>query len=278
MTRSDPVPPALADALAAIGSAAAPLGQPLVFLEATGSTNDVAAQLATAGARHGALVVARTQTRGRGRSTHEWFSPPDSGLYFSLVLRPPAAETMTVPMVTLAAGVAASEGIERACGLSVQIKWPNDLIVPARLGVRSRVRWGKLGGLLAEATSVGSVVQHIILGIGINIREEAYPLSLSAIATSLAREVGRDVDTAAVLAQCLVALRQRWEHLFTGQTGTVLQAWRQRSPSATGAPVQVLEEGTVSTGETCGLDETGALCVRTGGRIIRVIAGEVQWM
>ncbi|MGE3842715.1 MAG: biotin--[acetyl-CoA-carboxylase] ligase [Vicinamibacterales bacterium] len=279
MIRSDPVPAAIADALTAVCDVAAPFGRPIVFLEETGSTNDVAAQLAAGGAGHGALVVARTQTRGRGRATREWFSPPDSGLYFSLVLRPPGVATTTVPLVTLAAGVAVSDGIEKACGLSIELKWPNDLIVPARLGVPSRVRWMKLGGLLAEAASVGNIVQHIILGIGVNVREEAYPPALSTIATSLAREAGREVDAAAILAQCLVALRQRWEQLFTGQAAGVLQAWRQRSPSATGVPVAIIQDGgAMATGETCGLDDTGALCVRTDGRVVRVMSGDVQWV
>lgn len=278
MKHADPVPHGLADAMDRVACRASPLGTPLVYYEETGSTNDVAAGLAASGSPHGTLVVARTQTQGRGRHTRQWFSPPDAGLYFSLVLRPPPDTRVSVPVLTLAAGVAVAEGIERQCGLSAQIKWPNDLVMPAPLALRPRSRWGKLAGVLAEATVVGTIIQHVVLGIGINVQDEAYPAELTGVATSLAREAGRDVEPFPVLAECVAALQGRWQQLFAGQLALVLDEWRRRSPSSKGASVRVVQGNVPVAGETCGLDVDGALCVAVGENVMKVVAGEVQWL
>src|SRR5713226_6676688 len=127
------LPGDLSDALARVRLGR--LGAPLLFFSTIGSTNDVASALATGGDREGAVVIADAQTAGRGRRGRTWFSPPGAGLYVSVVLAPArashASERATA-LLTLAAGVALAEAIERATGLAPAIKWPNDLLIGRR--------------------------------------------------------------------------------------------------------------------------------------------------
>jgi BirA family transcriptional regulator, biotin operon repressor / biotin---[acetyl-CoA-carboxylase] ligase len=250
----------------------------VVYLESTTSTNDVADRLAAGGAPHGTVVTADAQESGRGRMGRSWFSPPGSGLYTSVVLRPQqvgfgrrdegAANVTAASAVSLAAGVAIAEGIRTATGLAVHIKWPNDLLVERR----------KLCGILAEASATAQSVQHVILGYGINVRPAAYPTDIADRATSLETELGRDVDRAAVLAETLACLAGR---LSDGGAGfdAMLARWRELSPSSTGTKVEVVQErGGWVAGVTAGLDFDGALLVSVGGDVRRVIAGEVRWL
>src|SRR3954449_800961 len=122
---SDALPSELAAGLDTSASRRGPLGTPVYYFSETGSTNDVAATLAERGAGEGTLVLASAQTAGRGRLGRRWHSPPDAGLYASLILRSATA----APFLTLAGGVAVAAGVRRATGLPVEIKWPNDIMI-----------------------------------------------------------------------------------------------------------------------------------------------------
>jgi BirA family biotin operon repressor/biotin-[acetyl-CoA-carboxylase] ligase len=266
----EPLPDELAAALEATARRRGPLGQSLVFLSSTGSTNDVAQKLAERGAVHGTVVVALTQTAGRGRQGRAWFSPPAAGLYMSVLIRSAAI----APMLTLAGGVAVAEGVHRATGLPVNIKWPNDIVVRDD---RAPGRRRKLAGILAEASTGESGVQHVVLGIGINVRRVDYPPDLAARVTSLEHELGRPVDAGLVFSEILVALNEQITALESGRKAEILTRWRSLSPGATGTNVSWNEQGRAVRGVTSGIDDDGALLIRTGDAVHRVIAGEVDW-
>ena len=165
------------------------------------STNDIAIELAQAGASHGTAVLADAQRAGRGRRGRVWFSPPGAGVYLSAVVRPPAAMAAPLSLVTLAAGVATARAVAAATGLTSELKWPNDLVVGRP--------WRKLGGILCEAVGVGPSVDAIVLGVGLNLQHTAYPLDVAA-ATSIEDELGRAVDRPAVVVELSVPpLRKR---------------------------------------------------------------------
>jgi BirA family biotin operon repressor/biotin-[acetyl-CoA-carboxylase] ligase len=226
--------------------------------ESMPSTMDAASALAVDGAPHGAVVGAEAQTAGRGRRGTTWASPPGAGLYFSVVARP--AESCS--LITLAAGVAVREGIQTATGLSADLKWPNDLIVGRR----------KLAGILAEGVAIGSSHQAVIIGVGVNVQRTAYPPDIEARATSIEGELGRTIDRGQVLAEILVALWDRLA-LLDGRPGDILLAWRAASPNAVGTRV----EWDGKQGTTAGIDESGALLVKTTAGVERIIAGELHW-
>jgi BirA family biotin operon repressor/biotin-[acetyl-CoA-carboxylase] ligase len=226
------------------------------WLPSTPSTMDVAAKLAHEGAMHGVVIVADEQTAGRGRRGTTWASPPGSGLYFSFIARP---DPVTAPLVTLAAGVAVRDGVHAATGLAANLKWPNDLIVGTR----------KLAGILAEGLAIGSRDQAVIVGVGVNLQPAAYPPDVEARATSIEGELGRPIDRGLVLSRILMALGDR----LAQRPGDILQAWRAASPSAVGTRV----EWDGKHGTTAGIDEGGALLVKTNAGIERIIAGEMRW-
>lgn len=244
-------------------------GASLHYFEQIGSTNDEAMRLAEAGAEQGTTVVAASQTAGRGRLGRQWFSPPGAGLYASVVIR----DLRAAPLLTLAAGVAVAEGIRAAVSLPVEIKWPNDLMIDAGLGRRR-----KLAGILTEGSSGSDGLQFVVVGFGINVLAAAYPTDLADRATSLAGELGRDVDAALVLGECLAALAERVEDLSAGRTASVLDAWTAMAPSARGARVECETPSGPVTGVTAGIAADGTLLVRSGGRIEAIRSGQVRWL
>lgn len=224
------------------------------------STMDRAAALADAGAPHGSVVGAEEQTAGRGRRGNTWASPAGAGLYFSFVARPYVGFRLS--LLTLAAGLGVRAGISAATGLAPDLKWPNDLMVGRR----------KLAGILAEGIAIGTADQAVIVGVGINVLAASYSPDVSARATSISSELSRDVDRGVLFREVLSGL---WSHLCEvgEKPGDILRAWLAASPSATGTRV----EWDMKHGTTAGIDEAGALLVRTSNGIERIIAGELHW-
>ncbi|HEY7792183.1 MAG TPA: biotin--[acetyl-CoA-carboxylase] ligase [Vicinamibacterales bacterium] len=263
------LPDEFAGALDAAGSRLGPFQHRVTWFPTIGSTNDLAMTSAASGAPEGTTIVADEQTAGRGRRGRTWFSPPGSGLYVSVVLRPAAPDVLTpaVTLLTLAAGVALAEGIRAATGLPVNIKWPNDLVIGRR----------KLAGILAEAVSATGGVQAIVLGFGINIRPAAYPPDLAPRATSLESELGRGVDRGLVLAEALAGLAARYDELRARRFDNILGAWRTLAPGSRGSLVEWATPSGPRHGRTEGIDDTGALLVRTSDAVERIVAGEIVW-
>ena len=250
------------------------LASSILFFPTIGSTNDVASECAqgdsAAGERghlEGLVVIADTQTSGRGRHGRVWVSPRGSGLYVSVLLTPAAGRVeplRATMLLTLAAGVGLVEGIEAATGLRADLKWPNDLVVGRR----------KLAGILAEATAG---LNAVIVGFGINVNAAAFPHELADQATSIESELGRAVDRWAVLAATLASLDARYDDLLDGRFDAILDAWRRRAPASIGAKVTWQTSDGPMTGVTAGIDDHGALRVRVGDRVERIVSGEIGW-
>jgi BirA family transcriptional regulator, biotin operon repressor / biotin---[acetyl-CoA-carboxylase] ligase len=264
------------------------LASVVVFYPTIRSTNDAAASLAAepagrdplavaAGSQRisfvdpeGAVIVADEQTVGRGRRGHGWFSPRGSGLYVSVVLTPARAVSdprRAMRLLTLTAGVALVEAIEQAAGLTIDLKWPNDLYVGRR----------KLGGILAEAVTSASTMASVVLGYGINMLAVAYPPELVDRATSLEGELGRVVHRDRLFIETLAALGRRYDDLLAGKFDSILDAWRRHAPSAFGARVKWIDASGEQSGRTEGIDAEGALLVQTGERTHRIVGGELRW-
>jgi BirA family biotin operon repressor/biotin-[acetyl-CoA-carboxylase] ligase len=275
--RPQSLPPDLAAALARLGSRRRWLGSPVLYFPTVGSTNDVAAELASRGECGGAVIVADTQTAGRGRRGRSWFSPPASGLYVSVIVslaRARVSADRAIALVTLAAAVALSESIETLTGLPPAIKWPNDLQIGGR----------KVAGILADGIVTGAstpdgvpLVTQVVLGYGVNVGPMAYPSDLRGRATSLESELGRAVDRADLLAETLAALAARYDDLLEGRFDAILDAWRARAPSRQGARVSWDTPSGSRSGITMDVDDWGALLVRSGARTERIVAGELRW-
>ena len=268
---SGALPAQLAEAIARARPRLGRLASTLVYFDTIGSTNDEAERRAAdLNPAEGLVVVADEQTKGRGRRGHAWFSPPGSGLYVSVVLAPAAGATdpaRATTLLTLAAGVALAEGIEQAAGVRVDLKWPNDLQVSRR----------KLGGILAESAGAGDRADLVVVGYGINVRSAAFPPELRGRATSLESELGRAIDRDDLLAETLAALARRYEDLLAGRFDAILDAWRGLAPGASGARVAWTTNAGTASGVTAGIDDLGALLVRVGDTVERIVSGEVSW-
>jgi len=265
------LPDELSAALAATVAERGAFGARLFYAAEVASTNDLAAAAAERGEPEGTTFVAGAQTAGRGRLGRTWFSPPGAGLYISTIVR----RRLLAPWITLAGGVAVAEGIRSATGLPVQIKWPNDIVSVSGAGFRAR---RKIAGILAEASSGPEGVQHIVLGMGINLRRASFPPELADRATSIETELGRDVDMGLVLAQILASLNGTVTLVETEGPHALLARWTSLAPSARGETIEWDGPHGAQTGITAGLAEDGALLVRTPGGVARIIAGEVRWL
>lgn len=165
------------------------IGRPIVLKDSTESTNDDARKAASLGAPHGAIFLAESQTRGRGRSGHTWFSPPGENLYLSIILRP-NIPPMALPPLTLVVGVCVARTVDAALGTpgKARIKWPNDIYVGQ----------DKLAGILLETSLRGASVEAVIAGIGMNVHSAAFPPELRA--TSLHLLGTNDADRSKITA------------------------------------------------------------------------------
>jgi BirA family biotin operon repressor/biotin-[acetyl-CoA-carboxylase] ligase len=234
--------------------------------EEIGSTNDEAARQAKLGAAEGLCVVARRQTSGRGRNGRTWVSEKDSGLYFSIVLRP-VFENRFLSLITLAAGVAVYDTL-KAIGISPDIKWVNDVLVGEK----------KISGILAETVETPSGLA-VILGIGINLTSKNFPAELADSATSIAAELGRNYITALSAEEGLVKYFSYWYEILHGDAGAseVIENWRTRSSYFSGKRVRVTVADSVIEGTTAGLEPNGALrLIAATGSATIIQAGDVQ--
>jgi BirA family biotin operon repressor/biotin-[acetyl-CoA-carboxylase] ligase len=265
------IPDELIAALSATAAERGVFGARLFYAAEVTSTNDLAAAAAERGEPEGTTFVAGAQTAGRGRLGRAWFSPPGAGLYLSTIVR----RTALVPWITLAGGIAVAEGIRGATGLPVQIKWPNDIVATGGAGFKAR---RKIAGILAEASSGPEGVQHVVIGIGINLGPASFPPELADRAGSIETELGRPVDPAPVLAGVLAALNGTLADVEAAGPAPLLARWLALSPSARGSPIEWDAPSGTQAGVTAGLAPDGALLARTPGGLARIIAGEVRWI
>ncbi|NTV28665.1 MAG: biotin--[acetyl-CoA-carboxylase] ligase [Candidatus Omnitrophica bacterium] len=238
-------------------------GSRVVHFPVVDSTMNEAFSLALEGAPEGTVVVAETQTKGRGRLGRAWSSPKGKGLYFSVILRPPCAPS-DAARLTLLAAVAVSEGIENNVGVRALIKWPNDLLVNDR----------KLCGILTELNAEVDRVNFVIVGIGLNVN--TVPSQLLPEATSLRIVQGKTVSRVSLLQEILRVFESRYQAMLKDGYGDALAEWRMRS-ALDGRTVRFAERGREIVGTAVGLHDDGGLLVRLAdGSTVKRMAGDIR--
>jgi BirA family transcriptional regulator, biotin operon repressor / biotin---[acetyl-CoA-carboxylase] ligase len=230
----------------------------LVRLGRVESTQTVAFALAADGAADRTVVVAEAQTAGRGRHGRLWLDEPGASLLTSIILRPrlPPAR---LPTLSLTAGVAVVEALERVTGLKPRLKWPNDVLVDGR----------KLAGILLESRIDPSPL--VVLGIGVNLAQRVFPPDLAERATSVRLATGRRVDADALLTALLESLDAWRARLETDGWAPIRERWCALTETL-GRRVSI--DGV--QGIAVDVDEDGALIVAEGDVRRRVVAGEVD--
>ncbi len=229
------------------------------------STNTEAANQARQGADEGVCVVARQQTAGRGRHGRAWSSEMDSGLYFSIVLRPKIVNRF-LPLITLMAGIAVHDALKEI-GLKPDIKWVNDILIGEK----------KISGILAETVETNSGLA-VVVGIGINLTSRNFPDEIAKTATSIEAQTGKRL-TANEVAETLTKYLSFFYRVLSENGGTreIVENWRRRSTYFSGKAVRVTLSGEMVEGTTDGLEENGALRVKTSDGSVRIMqAGDVE--
>ncbi len=232
-----------------------PAGYRLEFREATGSTNDDARQAAFDGAAAGLVVVAERQEAGRGRRGAAWICPPGEGLAFSVLLRPGEKKALW-PRLSLAAGLAVAEGLDRH-GVAAEVKWPNDVWIGGR----------KVAGILVEAGE-----DFVVAGIGINVGVREFPAALAGEATSLALECGEAPGLPVVLVSVLERLAVWQARIGTG-FDELLRRFRERC-ALTGKRLRLTCADGILTGEAAGIGDGGELLVKMPEGLRRIVQAE----
>jgi BirA family transcriptional regulator, biotin operon repressor / biotin---[acetyl-CoA-carboxylase] ligase len=250
--------------------AAARFGGTVHYFETTDSTNTVAQQLARAGAAEGTVVIAETQTKGRGRLGRTWISPPFRNLYVSIVLRPPVAPS-EAPRLGLVVGLATAETVAEwtspAARPGAALKWPNDVLIDGR----------KVAGILMEMDAEDDRVRSVVAGIGVNLNmsPDDVPTDLRDKAISLSTAVGMPIDRVAFATRLLSRLEERYDQFVQHGFATLRPLW-ERLSCLQGRDVEIDDGGRRYRGRVCGIADDGALQLRdASGAEITVVAGEV---
>jgi BirA family biotin operon repressor/biotin-[acetyl-CoA-carboxylase] ligase len=238
------------------------LGREVVLLEKVDSTNDLAMDLALRGRPHGTVVIADSQSRGRGRLGRRWASPPGANIYMSVILRSEISPK-DATLLTVASSVACALAVRKLSGLNAGIKWPNDIVVSRR----------KLGGILLEMRSEPDRVLFAVVGIGmnVNIRAGGLPPDVRPIATSILMETGRRLKRSLLIAGILDELDNELKTLKGEGAVPLLNKWRGLSVTI-GKRVRVATSRETFTGDALDIDSEGLLIVKAEDGGLRTIS------
>src|SRR3984885_5083200 len=229
------------------------------------STMTAASRLAEAGVPAGTIIGAEEQSAGRGRHGRSWHSEPSAGLYVSIILRRQFSPA-TLPVVTLALGLAAQEAILKATGLACDLRWPNDVLIQSK----------KCAGILTQLES-STHSSAIMAGIGINVNHSSFPVELSGIATSLRIASGCIHSRERLLVELLASVDAYCDLLETQGRAAVIETFSRASSFVSGRRVCVDQDGAQLRGTTAGLNDSGFLILRgDDGTNSVIVAGGVR--
>jgi birA, biotin-[acetyl-CoA-carboxylase] ligase region len=222
-----------------------------------GSTMGVARELAKKGAKEGTIVVAESQSQGRGRLSREWLSP-EGGIYFTIILRP-RISPVYAPRINLMASVAVARTIRRLLGLGAELKWPNDVLIESR----------KVCGILAEMDAETDVTNFVNLGIGINANTSVP--QFGKVATSLKDALGKEISRKEFLSSVVAEIAKQ-QALLTRVD--LLEEWKNLSATLN-RDVKIVASGEELVGRAIDIDTNGALILKSGdGSLKSAIAGD----
>ena len=243
------------------------LGRSIFFARSVASTNAWASELAELGATAGTVAVAETQTAGRGRLSRRWFSP-ESGLWFSIILKP-ELDAGKAPLLVFVSGLAAAKTLCDLYKLSAETKWPNDVLVKGK----------KICGILSEMKTHGKQVEYVVIGVGLNVNfgvKKALPEELWCNVTSVEDELGRKVRLESLFQSLLESFEAAYELFMLDGFAPIIAAWKKYA-CFLGKNVEVIAGSEKVNGLACDVDGDGALILRSAdGAVKRVLAGDVS--
>ncbi len=238
----------------------------IIYYKQLDSTNTKLQELATQGAPHGTVVVAREQTCGKGRRGRSWETPAGDNLYMSILLKP-SFDTAKASMLTLVMAYSVAKVICKRGFFELQIKWPNDLILSGK----------KVCGILTELELDGTDIGHVIIGVGVNVNTASFSTELAAKATSLFLESGHHYDVDSIVKEIVQIFAEEYERFAEVGNLSYMQDEYNNMLVNNGKKVRVMEPGNEYMATAMGICSTGELIVRTiDGEEKKIFAGEVS--
>ena len=238
------------------------VGKKSYYFDTVSSTMDAALELAIKGAHEGTVIIAESQTKGRGRLGRSWASPKYKGIYFSLILRPKILPNQT-PLLTLMSAVSICEAVKEKTGLASQIKWPNDILIHHK----------KIGGILTELNAETDLSRFVVVGIGLNVNNDKKAIPVGA--TSLKEQKKHDINRLELLQEILRRIEENYIIFQKDGGKPIIHKWREWNISL-GRRVRVAFQKEHVEGQAINIDVDGGLLVRTDhGLVLKVMAGDV---
>jgi len=241
------------------------VGRDIFFFENLDSTNTTALDLSEK-VPDGAVILADSQNKGRGRLGRIWLSPPGVNIYMSVILRP-KIRAQDSSLITLMSAVACATALRNATGMRVTTKWPNDLMINDK----------KVGGILIEIKSQKKTITSAIVGIGINVNSDVseFPGDFKQRATSLKNEAGVSFPREHIVANILNEMDRWYKILVIFNKETILQAWKNLT-STIGREVMIVTPHETITGLAESINSQGMLLVRLrSGELKRINSGDL---
>ena len=238
------------------------MGKKIYYFDAVSSTMDIATGLGIKSSPEGTIVVAETQTKGRGRIGRHWFSPKYKGIYLSLILRPDILPNST-PLLTLLCAVSICEATKNETGLDTQIKWPNDLLMHNK----------KIGGILTELNAEMDITHFVVVGIGINVNNDKKALVEGA--TSLKEQTKEEINRINLIQEILRRIEANYLYFQQKGSAQIIEKWRLNSATL-GKRIKVSYQKNHFEGQAIDIDSDGGLLVRCdSGLIEKIMAADI---
>lgn len=228
------------------------------------STNSFAAKLAQKGEKEGTLVIADKQNQGKGRKNRLWHSPAGTGLWFSLILRP-NIKVAKSHFLTINASLAVYKAL-RNLGLSIDIKWPNDILYENK----------KLCGILSEMSASTNKLNYAITGIGINVNQKIFADEIKNKATSIYKIKKQKISRLFLLKNILINFEEYYKKFINGEKDKLLNEWKDKI-SLLGKIIIVKSDGKVYEGKAIDIAKDGRLMLlNENNKIIKFWAGDAS--
>lgn len=238
------------------------LGKDIKYFETVSTTMDVALRLGMEGSPEGTIVLAETQTKGRGRLGRHWVSPKYKGIYLSVILRPKISPSRA-SLLTLLSAISVCEAIKELTLLEPKIKWPNDIILNNR----------KLGGILTELNGETDQVKFVVIGLGLNVNNDNKSLLNTAISLKEAKQ--EEVSRVDLLQEILRRIELNYRLFQKGEQKEIIEKWRAFN-STLGRRVRITSQQGQIEGAAVAIDDDGGLLVRKDSGIIeKIMCGDV---
>lgn len=243
------------------------IGRNIHFEETVESTQKIAARLVYEGAPEGTVVIAEEQTAGRGRLSRPWHSPKGTGVWMSVILRPDIPP-QKAPQLTLLAAVSIAQAIEKCTGLSVGIKWPNDILVHSK----------KTVGILTELQADPDKIHAVIIGIGMNVNQhhEQFAEDIRLTATSLAIETGQEQKRAELIQAILLQMEKLYKQYIAEGFSIIKLLWESYAISI-GKEITARTMTQSIVGTAKGITEDGVLMLEDqDGRVHHIHSADIE--